>query len=103
MCLGSRIHLLMYFAFKIVDVNKLLNFIVYIVCLCLQLSKNDMMWSEFGLNSLRGNKIRNISELSCATMAQPLSTTTMNRLMNDGKVKTLLKSRKPSMMTSLKY
>ena len=62
-----------------------------------------MMWSEFGLNSLRRNKIRNISELSCAAMAQPLSTTTMNRLMNDGKVKTLLKSRKPSMMTSLKY
>ena len=61
------------------------------------------MWSEFGLNSWSRNKIGNISELSCAAMAQPLSTTTMNRLMNDGKVKTLLKSRKPSMMTSLKY
>ena len=103
MCLGSRIYLLMYFALRIVDVNKLLNFIVYIVCLCLQLSKNDMMWSEFGLNSLRRNKIRNISELSCAAMAQPLSTTTMNRLMNDGKVKTLLKSSKLSMITSLQH
>ena len=48
------------------------------------------MWSEFGLNSWSRNKIGNISELSCAAMAQPLSTTTMNRLMNDGKVKTFL-------------
>ena len=29
MCLGSRIRLLMYFALKIVDVNKLLNIVVY--------------------------------------------------------------------------
>ena len=93
----------MYTALKSVDVNKLLNFIVYIVCLCLQLSKNDMMWSEFGLNSWSRNKIRNISELSCAAMAQPLSTTAMNRLMNDGKVKTLLKSIKLLLMTSLKH
>ena len=36
-------------------------------------------------------------------MAQPLSTTAMNRLMNDGKVKTFLKSSKLSMMTSLQH
>ena len=101
MCLGSRISLLMYCAPKIVDVNKLLNFIVYIVCLCLQLSNNDMTWSESELKTPSGNKIGNISELSCATMAQPLSTTAMNRLMNDGKVKAFLKSTKLLLMTSL--
>ena len=60
-----------------------------------------MICPEFGLNSWSGNKMRNISELSCAAMAQPLSTTAMNRLMNEGKVKAFLKSTKLLLMTSL--